>query len=55
MRVSGLIYNHYRNQGLAPITLGSDFIGKDVFAECQKILGKKKHSAKYKSKKNPKK
>jgi hypothetical protein len=35
--------------------LGSDFVGKDVFAEClaecQKTLGKEKHSAKCKSKK----
>jgi hypothetical protein len=31
--------------------LGKDFIGKDVFAECQKALSKEKHSAKYKLKK----
>jgi hypothetical protein len=52
-----------RTLGKAPITLGKDFaecntrqrvLGKDVFAECQKALGKEKHSAKCKSKKNPK-
>jgi hypothetical protein len=34
--------------------LGKYFVGKDVFAECEKALGKEKRSAKCKSEKNPK-
>jgi hypothetical protein len=52
---------HYRNRVLCRVsktlgkdfaecntrqrTLGKDFIGKGFFAECQKALGKEKHSA----------
>jgi hypothetical protein len=37
--------------GFAECNTPQRALGKDVFAECQKALGKEKHSAKYKSEK----
>jgi hypothetical protein len=50
------LYFHYRIQDhTRQRAFVSDFVGKDVFAECQKALGKEKHSAKCKSEKIQKK